>query len=288
MKAINNKLVFLFITAVIVVIGICYLITKSSYYFSNADVFSLSITIDIVFFIPLMYILFIRKRDVSKITVIPVIILSYITASFLLPSIDHAYLKIAKMLIAPIELFAVCFIIYKIRLAKRQYNSLAVGNNDFLKNVHKSLNNTLGENKVNVLLATEISVLYYGIFGWKSEIEIDKGKAFSYYKKSGYSAVVAVFVFLTIIETFSLHLLIAHWSAVVAWVLTILSIYGLIFLLADFNSARKRPIYINDYNLEIRIGFRWNVTIPFENIKHINICNSWISRRMVWTWKEKK
>lgn len=266
----NNRLVLLFLIASVFIIGVCFLIVQSAYYSSNTDLFSLAITIDLVFFIPLIYFLLIRKRKTSKITIIPVIILSYIVAAFLLPSIDHAYLEMTKMLLVPLELFAVGFFIYKVRLTTRHYKSYAVDNNDFLKNLRNSLYRTFGENRASDLIATEISIFYYGFFGWTSDLEIDNEKAFTYHKRCGYAAVVGAFFFLITLETFSLHLLISRWSVPGAWVLTALSIYGLVFLFADYNAARKRPILTNDHALQIRIGLRWVVTIPFENISYIN------------------
>lgn len=265
----HNRQIVLFLTVSAFILGLCFLITQSSYYLSNNDVFSLAITIDIIFFIPLIYFLLIRKRKTPKITIIPVVILSYIAASFLIPSSDHGYLEKAKILLAPLELLAMGYIIYKVRLTAKQYQSFTAGSHDFLKNLRGSLYKTLGEHRASDLIATEISVFYYGLLGWTSEIEIDSGKVFSYHKRSGYSIVVGVFLFLIILETFLLHLLISKWSPVGAWILTALSIYGIFFLFADYNAARKRPILIDNHTLQIKIGIRWFVTIPYENISQI-------------------
>lgn len=266
----TRKLLLLFSSAAVCVLLVCYLIIGTEKYFNNTDLFSLAVTIDIVFFIPLIYFLLIRKSSVPKITMIPVVFLAVAAASLVLPSANHRYLEIAKMLLAPVELFAIGFVIYKVRMTATEYRSLAVGSNDFLQNVRASLYKILGVKKAADIFSTEISVLYYGFFGWNGGIEAGKEEGFSYHKKSGYGAVVGTFFFLILIETFGLHLVLSHWSRTVAWILSLLSIYGIVFMFADYNAARKRPILIGGHELHIRIGFRWYVAIPFEKIKSVS------------------
>ncbi|MBL7996242.1 hypothetical protein JNM05_12805 [bacterium] len=269
MPATGNKLLLLFLLAATCITGACYLIVRSEKYISNTNALSLAITVDIIFFIPLIYFLLIRKSSVPKITIIPVVFLALLAASLLLPSGDQEYIEKAKILLAPLELFAIGFIIYKVRLTATEYKSLAVGTNDFLQNVRSSLYKILGVKKAADIFATEISVIYYGFFGWNGKKEMGKETEFSYHKKSGYGAVVGTFFFLILIETFSLHLVLNHWSSTAAWVLTLLSMYGIIFMFADYNAARKRPILIGDHELQIRIGFRWFISIPLENIRSV-------------------
>lgn len=265
----TNKLFLFFLSAAASVIVVCYLIIGSQKYFANADLFSLAITADVVFFIPLIYFLLIRKSSVPNITVIPVVFLAFAAASLLLPSGDQLYLEKAKLLLVPVELFAIGFIIYKVRTAATAYKSLALGTDDFLQKVRSSLYKILEVKKAADIFATEISVIYYGFFGWNGKKEMGKEAEFSYHKKSGYGAVVGTFFFLILIETFSLHLVVNHWSSMAAWILTILSMYGIIFMFADYNAARKRPILIGDHELQIRIGFRWFISIPFEKIRSV-------------------
>lgn len=266
MTSIVTRPFLFFLTASLLILGLSYLIIQSGYYLPNTDIFSLAITIDIVFFIPLIYFLFIRKRKISKITIIPVIALSYLIASFLLPANDHTYLEMTKKLLVPLELIAVGFIVYKVRLTAK---STAVGN-DFVNNLRNTLHNILGESRITDFFTTEISIFYYGLFGWTGKQEIANGKAFTYHKRSGYSVIVGVFFFLILIETLSLHLLISQWRTAVAWIFTSLSAYGVLFLFADLNAARKRPVIIDDHSVQIRIGFRWMLTIPFKNMSYIN------------------
>jgi hypothetical protein len=173
-------------------------------------------------------------------------------------------------LLAPLELLAIGFVLYKVRGAAKEYKTLAVGTNDFLQNVRASLYKILGVKKPADIFATEISVPYYGFFGWTAKPEDGQGTGFSYHKKSGYGAVVGTFFFLIVIETFSLHLVVNHWSPLTAWILTLSSVYGTVFMFADYNAARKRPIMIGRHELQIRIGFRWYVAIPFEKIRSVS------------------
>ncbi len=279
MNATKNRLHFLFLTAVISILGVSYFIISSGFYVSNRSVFSLAITVDICLLIPALYFFLIRKRKVSKITLIPVIILSYTLASFLLPADGQSYLKIIKFLLAPLELLAVGYLIYKVRKVTLEHRSNARNSKDFMVNLRKSLYTTFGENKAADIMATEVSFFYYAFFGWGKTKEMGNEQAFTYHKTCGYSWVVGVFFFLILLETFSLHLLISQWSITAAWILSALSVYSLVFLFADFNAAKKRPILVLEDHLNIRIGLRWWVNIPFDQILYIE---------KGYAWKDKK
>ena len=144
-------------------------------------------------------------------------------------------------------------------------------NADFIDRISDGLISIFGKNRFTKLIVTEASIFYYALLFGNKTNNIREGKSFSYHIRSGYGAIVSVFFFLIAIETFSLHLVLLRWSNTAAWILTSLSIYGIIFLFADFNAARRRPILVDDNTLYIRIGFRWQVCIPISNISRIEI-----------------
>ena len=271
MNIASNRIVSFFLPIAIVAVGICYIVINSASYHTNTNLFSLAVTFDLVIFVPFVYYLFIRKTNVHKITIIPVVFISFAVASFILPAQGHTYIKLAEFLVAPLELFTIGFLVYKVRLASKEYKLLSGNRNDFVINLKETLYKFVGNNRGADYLATEMSIFYYGIGGWNKTIEAGSEKAFSYHKRSGYGIIAGVFFFMMIIETTALHLLITRWSTAAAWVLTILSIYGILFLIADYNAAKKRPILVDDGHLYIRIAFRWHVVIPFENIKSISV-----------------
>ena len=57
-------------------------------------------------------------------------------------------------------------------------------------------------------------------------------------------------------EGLAVHVLILKWSALVAWIFTIGTVYGALWLIADYRATVLRPILVSDESILIRAGFR--------------------------------
>ncbi len=120
------------------------------------------------------------------------------------------------------------------------------------------------------IVVNEISTVRYGLLFWLGGQEVrPEQKCFTTHKESGYVAVWAVLFFVLVIETVGLHLLLLQWSPVAAFVSTGLSMYSLVFFVADLASMVKRPIVLHDGQLLFRIGIRWNAMIAREDIRRL-------------------
>ena len=67
-----------------------------------------------------------------------------------------------------------------------------------------------------------------------------------------------------------MHILVTRWSAKAAWALTALTVYSLLWILADYRATRLRPILLDDDTLCLRTGLRWTVRIPRSHIVAIH------------------
>ena len=256
---------------VLLVISLSYFISKSTFFYSHNNLFSLAMTLDIAVLIPTVYYLIIRKSSINKITIVPIFVLSIVCASFIIPSKSQFFLDYIKFLLFPIELFVIWFLINSSKKIAARYSEINRVINDHVEILYNSLLQIFQNNTLAQILTTEISIFYYAFFGWNRSEELDHNalKTFSYHKNNGYSQVIFVFMFIIILETSILHYFISNFSVTLSWILTVLSIYGLLFLLADLNSVRKRPILVYADTLSIRIGFRWRVLIPLHSIEKV-------------------
>jgi hypothetical protein len=119
-------------------------------------------------------------------------------------------------------------------------------------------------------MVNEICTVRYGLFFWIGGKEVLPGQqSITTHKESGYTAVWAVLLFVLLIETVGLHFLLLRWSPVTAFLSTGLSIYSIVFFVADLASMVKRPIVFQPDQFLFRIGMRWNATIARENIKRL-------------------
>jgi hypothetical protein len=61
-----------------------------------------------------------------------------------------------------------------------------------------------------------------------------------------------------------------HWSLIAAWTLTVLSLYGALWLIGDFHSIRVHPIIVAPGMLYLRTGLRWRANIALEKIEDVH------------------
>ena len=235
------------------------------------DILNLAITLDLLLIVPFIYFLLIRKSQIPKTTVVPVMIVGLLIGSYFLPKESQTYLSIFKTWALPvIELSIFTFVIIKVRSANKKFKEINSLTPDFFTALKSTCYEILPK-KIVLPFATEIAVIYYGFINWKVR-DINKNE-FTYHKKSGAPALFGAFILIIGIETFAFHFLLTRWSIIVAWILTILSIYTAIQIFGFAKSISKRPITINQNSLTLKYGILNEVEIPFADIDKIEL--SW-------------
>ena len=271
MTRVLTRSILPFILLAATVFTATWFVVNSEAFAERPSLFALASTIDMVLIVPFVYFLLIRKTKIPKITIAPVVILSLLGARQLIPAEHRQAIHFIETLLPLIELFIIGTILYNGRKVFRAYaaekkKGVVKG---FVEVVNEATHMAYGKGPFANALATEISLFHYAILGWGPQIEAPKTNRFTYHKDNGYYAFLAVALFALVVETAVLHLLLIQWSSVAAWILTGLSIYSLFFVFGDLNAIRKRPVYVKDGNLNLRIGLRWRVTIPVAEIESI-------------------
>ncbi len=72
-----------------------------------------------------------------------------------------------------------------------------------------------------------------------------------------------------LIEVIALHVLVWMWNPGLAWVVTALSLYGMLWLLGDWRAVCLRPILVEKDALIVRIGLRWTVQVPLAALASV-------------------
>ncbi|MFT5999753.1 MAG: hypothetical protein ACI81P_002211 [Neolewinella sp.] len=232
--------------------------------FHGDDILNLALTADLLLTVPVVYLLLIRKTAIPNTTVVPVMVLGLLLGLYFMPEGSQVYLQLFKKWALPvIEISVLAFVVFKVRAAvihhKREHGQAL----DFFTAVKSTALDVLPQ-RLAVPFATEIAVFYYGFFAWKSRDL--KDHEFSYHKKSGTPATFGAFIFMIGVETAALHLLLAEWNALAAWVLTGLSIYTAVQLFGFGKSLSRRPVYIQDGKLHLRYGILSEVEVPLTDI----------------------
>lgn len=263
-NSITFGLPFLLILALVALV-------KSPWFQLYPKELSIGITLDLVLTIPIIYFLLIRKKEIPKITVISSFILGLVIASFLIPEEQQFALNQVKTFVLPfVEIGVMIFVISTARKTIKEYKTQKGKTLDFYTAIINACKEIIPL-KIAPFLATEIAVIYYSFFDWKTA-KLAQNE-YSYAKKSGIIAILYTFIFIIFIETFAIHLLVERWNVTFAWVLSILSVYSSFQIFALSRSMSKRPV-IMDFEageLVLRYGIFGESIIKLEDISAIEL-----------------
>jgi membrane protein YdbS with pleckstrin-like domain len=255
---------------VLCVLTVSFFIVQTNEFANHTDLLSLAVTLDILLLIPGGYLLLAVALGWRKLTVIPVFVLSLISAHLLLPEAGESYLRIAELGLAPIELALLVFLTIKVRQIRRGYREAKGPEAEFQHTLEGVLAKIFDHPRLVQILASELSFIHYGLFAWRNRPRYTTTEeVFTYHQKSGLGLIVGVFLVLIAIETPVLHYFISLEFPVLAWVVTALGLYAVVFILGDFNACRWRPIRVRNGNLELNTGLRWRCTIPLSEIEKV-------------------
>jgi hypothetical protein len=119
------------------------------------------------------------------------------------------------------------------------------------------------------VLAGEVAVFYYA-FAIRPRPHVPHGaRAFSTHRETGVGAWFGCLAGISVVEAFVAHLVIASSSAVGAWIVTALSAYGTLWLVAVARSFALRPALVSDEALEIRSGLLASLRAPRSSIASV-------------------
>lgn len=251
----------------IALISILALLPMTSAFEQAPSELSTGILLDLMMTLPIVYFLLIRKTKVPNFTVLYAYLLGILLASLILP-VEHQGLlaKIKYISIPVIEISILGLVLRKVFSLRSKFKQ--TNGQDVYDRLVIACQEIFPSRLAHVL-ATEIAMFYY-LFSFAPRPQYTAAE-FTYFKKSGITLVIMVFLFLMVVETFVLHLLVAQWNTNVAWVLSILGIYAMLQIISVLRSMNRRPILIDEANkqLILRYGFGCQTIIPFDAIERI-------------------
>lgn len=269
MRLVQQRSLLIFVVMVFALLVVERWIAASVYMAQSADALAFAVTVDLTIGIPALYYLFIvRVRRAPLITLAPIFLLSLLVARLVLPAPNHFYLNQMEKAVPFVELAALLFVASRVRTIARYYAQARQETPYVLDALETSMKGALGNSPAITVAVTELSLLYYATAGWFKPSPASS-TGFSYHRKSGYAVILAFLVFMLALETVALHLVVQIWSDLAAWVLTILSLYTFLWLVADFHAIQLQPFRLTDEVLHLRVGLRWCVTVPLALISEI-------------------
>lgn len=252
--------------------------TESTFLLDTTNAMIWGTLFDLTLIIPSHYYFLIARKRTSAVTVLPVAIAGFWVAYLIVPNHNIEAFQYIKYAIYGFEgIFLFIEIAIGIYLLKKlpafitnyRYFKRTEPFQTFL--LRKVFEKTFGYSKVVNYLVLDLSAIYYGLFAWnhKKNTHFENQQTFTYHQKAGYFGVFMMFVHAMLIEIIAVHMLVAQWSIAGAWAVTILDIYALFFIIADYQAIRLSPIVCRNNQLLIQIGLRRGMELKISNIKSI-------------------
>lgn len=252
------------------------ILVKSSFFIPKISSF---VIIDFLITIPLVYFLLIRKKSISNKTVFSVFMLGVLIASFTLPKENQQLLNTVKTFLIPIvEIGVIAFIMLKGRSVAKKIKEINDYSLDFFDVINKVCKEIL-PSKVAGIFASEIAMIYYGLFNWKKK-ELKKNE-FTYHKDGMAVSVILGFLLVVVVEMFVTHSMMKNGNVNGSLILAALSGYTILQILATLRSLVKRPIVIDEDNEELylKFGILANAKISLHQIENIELSTKEISEK---------
>ncbi|MER1957196.1 MAG: hypothetical protein ABS942_07445 [Solibacillus sp.] len=122
-------------------------------------------------------------------------------------------------------------------------------------------------NPIISVLASEILVFYYAFLSWRKPAD---ATGFTVYKNTMYVPMLVMIFHAALFEAVAFHWFFHDRLPILAWVHTILSIYGIIFLIADARALVLNPTKLMGQKLYISNGLMKRAAIYVGHIEAIH------------------
>jgi len=261
--------IFIVFYAILVLIELK--VTSLSAFRHQSNLLAGAIFIDLVILpIGIFYFLVIKPSNRSRIILIIAAITFARVALFILPPGSEPFSVEWSTLIALTEigLFSVC--LYRINALRRSYKTLILIHNDPIKALHGSLESIFGR-KIATIFVSEFKIIRFSLLGWwRLKNDVSKETTLTSYRESGQTALMIALLVVCSTETLVMHILLARWNLILAYLITGISLYSMMFLIADLVATYTRPSFIANRVLHLQLGIRWHTSIPCSTIASIN------------------
>ena len=170
------------------------------------------------------------------------------------------YMLLAVFLLLEVMAIATVYWPVKAALLKRVDPDLAVA---------EPIRRLVGTGALSKLLAFESRMWTFALLAKNITFNQFNGeKHFSYHLKDGAQSNLLGFIILIVFELPIMHLLLHFmWSPMVANIVTVVTLFGLVFFVAEYRAVSRRPISLTKENLIIRYGIYQPMVIPLNKIK---------------------
>lgn len=236
----------------------------------HARAVAIGMTLDMVVVVPAaFYCLVVRRRRWPLVTVVPVAVLCFLAASRVLPAEHQGPLRVVEAFAVPMELGILGWIAWRATRAAREAREVA-GDADPLERFRRAAFAFARNERAAAVLASEIAVLHYAFAAWRARPHAPAGAtAITHHRRAGHREIVFVLLLVFAAEGIATHVLVAKWSLLAALLLTIGTVYGALWIVADCRATILRPILVDGESVTFRAGFRCTLRVPRTLVERV-------------------
>lgn len=251
------------------------------------DRLGLITAIDLIILLPLTIFLFGFRKKISILFLFAFMFTGLLLANLIIPNEAKGYLSyLGYSSVLPvtgiftIELIIFITVLRKIRILIKNFREAQERYYHFLLSFSMAIEKTFSfKNRImnkflNVfrIVATDIAAIHYSLFSWKKKpptLKKERGRTFTLHKDGAFLGVFILLVHAMAFEIVGVHLILAKFDHTIAWIVTALDIYLLLFIVADYQAIRLSPMTVDSKGIHFQKGIRQYGFIPFHDIKEI-------------------
>lgn len=229
----------------------------------HPDRVGLAVAIDLAVVVPLLYwALVVRPSRAPVLRVAAVFLASLVCARLVLPAEQRHWLSVARLAGVPLELVVIWLVVVKVRRAARGFGA-AGGAPDIPERIHEALRGAFAYPAVVEIFATELAMLYYALLSWRRAPHVSAGATpFSLHRRSGLVPLLVALTAVAVVELVVAHLLLHGWSPRAAWIASVPSALGVLWLVGFTRAIVLRPVLVEPGRVVARGGVQWTVELP--------------------------
>lgn len=235
-------------------------------------VMSAAITIDLLVTVPVLYwFLVVRRARVPAVTLLPVFIASLALARTILPEGYEGWVGLASLTVLPVVELAVLGVAgVRTRTMVRRMRATPRGADPF-DAFRDALGELMGSPALAHAVASEVMLVWYALLSWRAAPRVAEGDAaFTNDRRTGATGVLSGLGIATVMEGAVVHVLAAHHDAGLAWGMTALSAYTLLWIAGFARALRLHPVTLGADAVRVRVGMIWDVTVPYSAIVRVD------------------
>lgn len=237
----------------------------------------IALPLDFMVGIPLcFYLLVVRPRRLTPLSVIPVIWIGYALSALALGSPDAGILPALLSALIPVEVAIAARECLKI---VRTFKTAKAMGPDPMAWFKETMLYLVRKDAAASMTAAELSVWYYALLSWrKKPYVLPSERAFSYHNAGGYMNMMLGLALALPVEIVAVHLLVSQWNVPAAIVVTALSVYAAVWLVGDARARILRPIVVGEGSVRLECGIQMEAIIPVSNIETVALSDGEIGR----------